>query len=208
MTEITKAEFEKTLLPKVDHLTYRHVKTHGSITARVAKASRTGAKDRPLRIDFEPHPLCLDQDDKPLHYLPCKGMRIVIAEAWGTEPSTWIGRDIHLVGNPDVMYGGKKEGGIQIANLSHIEKPLTVMLTVSRGKKEPFHVGVLKTETPDPPKKSDPIPAFRSWLEAKGLTEAAACQQIEGRTLEQASEADWQVLRGWAREQAKGATEP
>ena len=204
MTEITKEEIQKSLLPKVDHLTYEHVRQE-PIIARVAKVCKgPDKKERPVRIDFEPNPLCLDPDGKPLHYLPCKGMRIVLVEAWGLDGRVdWIGKSMELFGNPDVMYGGKKEGGIQIAKLSHIEKPLTVMLTVSRGKKESFHVGVLETAKHKP----DPITAFRAWLEAKQLTEAVACQQIDGRTLEQATEADWQVLRGWAKSQAKGATE-
>jgi hypothetical protein len=50
------------------------------------------------------------------------------------------------------------------------------------------------------PKKHDPIPPFRAWLEKSGLTEADAVARIEGRTLEQATEADWVALREWAKE--------
>jgi len=71
------------------------------------------------------------------------------------------------------------------------------------GKKVP---GIRIKPAPEQ-KKSDPIPAFRAWLGKSGLTEAAATELIEGRTLEQATEEDWRVLRGWAREQAKGAPE-
>jgi hypothetical protein len=192
MTETTKAAFEKTLLPKVDHLTYRHVDLYGTITATVAKAFLTDKKDRPLRIDFEPNPLCLDQDGKPLHYFPCKGMRIVMAKAWGTELDAFAGKSVELFGNPDVLYGGKKVGGIRISRLSHIAKPMDIDLTVSRGRKEPYHVGVLPTE--------DRVGKFRIWLESKGLTEADATERLAGRTLDEATDEDWKALRAWAKE--------
>jgi hypothetical protein len=205
MADSTKEAFEKTLLPNVDHLTYKHVKMHGTITATVARAYLTGKKEQPLRIDFEPNPLCVDLDNKPLHYLPCKGMRIVMAEAWGTELSAFTGKSMELFGNPDVMYGGKKVGGIQISKLSHISKPLAVELTVSRGKKKPFPVSPLpteptKSEPAKEPAKFDPLPPFRSWLESKGLSEADAQERIGGRTLEEATDEDWKTLRQWAKE--------
>ena len=205
MADSSKEAFEKTLLPNVDHLTYRHVNLCGTITATIAKAFLTGKKDQPLRIDFEPNPLCVDQDNKPLHWFPCKGMRIVMAEAWGTELAAFAGKSVELFGNPDVMYGGEKVGGIQISRLSHIAKPLDVMLTVARGRKKAFHVGVLPSQSESKvaesePKKHDPIPPFRQWLEKSGLTEADAVARIEGRTLEQATEADWVSLREWAKE--------
>jgi pyruvate carboxylase len=37
-------------------------------------------------------------------------------------------------------------GGIRISHLSHIEKPITVALTVTRGKKAPFVVQPLTTK--------------------------------------------------------------
>jgi hypothetical protein len=103
--------------------------------------------------------------------------RETLKEMFGRTTPDWIGKRVLLYVKPDVQLAGKKVPGIRI-------KP-----------------------APDPPKKPDPIPAFRAWLETKGLTEETACQQIEGRTLEQATETDWQVLRTWAREQAKGASE-
>lgn len=111
--------------------------------------------------------------------------RETLKEMFGRTTPEWIGKQVILYVKPDVMLAGKKVPGIRIK-------------AAPESKPEPL---------PDPPKKPDPITAFRSWLEAKGVTEKTACQLIEGRTLEQASETDWQVLRGWAREQAKGATE-
>ena len=104
--------------------------------------------------------------------------RETLKKMFGPDSRKWLGKKILFWVDETVKLKGEKKPGIRI-------KP-----------------------APDPPKNPDPITAFRTWLATKQLTEATACQLIEGRTLEQATEADWQVLRGWAREQAKGATEP
>lgn len=87
-------------------------------------------------------------------YKPNKSMRRVIAKAWGTETDNYVGRRLTLVGNPDVRYGGKAVGGIEIAAMSGLEKPLSIPLTETRGKKRQFTVQPL----PDAPKQA-PQPA-------------------------------------------------
>lgn len=81
-------------------------------------------------------------------YKPNKSMRRVIAKAWGTETDHYVGKRLTLVGNPDVRYGGKAVGGIEIAAMSGLEKPLSIPLTETRGKKRQFTVQPL----PDAPK--------------------------------------------------------
>ena len=70
-----------------------------------------------------------------------------------------------MVGNPDVKYAGKAVGGIQIEAVSHIDKPIKMALTVSRGKREPFTIQPL-ADAPTAP---------------QGLTDAqiAACESID-----------------------------
>ena len=87
-------------------------------------------------------------------YKPNKSMRRVIAKAWGTETDNYVGKRLTLVGNPDVRYGGKAVGGIEIAAMSSLEKPLSIPLTETRGKKRQFTVQPL----PDAPKQA-PQPA-------------------------------------------------
>jgi len=189
---LTEEAIRKACEPKSDQLNYEDVQ-HAPRVYRVLKATE-GDSEKPVFVYFE---------GEPRPYKPCKTMLRVLKAAWGTRSSDWIGKRIELYGDPSVKFGGVEVGGIKISKVSGIDRPLDLILTVTRGKRAPHHVEPL----PDPPKKSDPITAFRSWLETKQLTEETACQLIEGRTLEQASETDWQVLRGWAREQAKGATE-
>ena len=81
-------------------------------------------------------------------YRPSKSMRRVMVMAWGTEASTYAGRRITLFRNPEITFGRDKVGGIEISALSHIEKPLTVALTATRGKRKNFTVGPLAAPAP------------------------------------------------------------
>lgn len=77
-------------------------------------------------------------------YRPSKSMRRVLVAAWGPEASDYVGRRLTIYRNPEVTFGREKIGGIQISAMSHIDKPLNVALTVSRGKRSPFIVQPLK----------------------------------------------------------------
>jgi hypothetical protein len=79
-----------------------------------------------------------------------------LMNAWGDEASVWIGRRVRLYQDPTVRFGKDVVGGIRISHLSHIDKPLSFPLTVSRGKRATFTVKPL----PDEPKQADnTIPA-------------------------------------------------
>ena len=73
-------------------------------------------------------------------YRPSKSMRRVMVMAWGAEASSYAGRRITLFRNPEITFGRDKVGGIEISHLSHIDKPLTVALTATRGKRKNFTV--------------------------------------------------------------------
>jgi len=81
-------------------------------------------------------------------YRPSKSMRRVMVMAWGAEASTYAGRRITLFRNPEITFGRDKVGGIEISHLSHIEKPLTVALTATRGKRKNFTVAPLAAPSP------------------------------------------------------------
>src|SRR5690606_8053204 len=73
----------------------------------------------------------------------------LLVEAWGDDATQWVGRRATLYGDPDVKFGREVVGGIRVSHLSHIDKPLTVRLTVTRGKRELFTVQPL-AEAPAP----------------------------------------------------------
>lgn len=101
---------------------------------------RTGTAEQPVNIDLAEFP--------GRAYRPNKSMRRVLVSAWGKEASEYTGRKLTLYRDPEVTFGREKPGGIKISHLSHIDKPLEIALTVSRGKRKPHRVQPL-TEAPD-----------------------------------------------------------
>lgn len=115
-----------------------------------------GNAEQPVNIELAEYP------GRP--FKPNKSMRRVLVMAWGADSTAYVGRRLTLVGNPAVKYGGKAVGGIEIAAMSGLDKPLNVALTETRGKKRPFTVQPLKTP-------ATPPPAARNWTaEADTLT--------------------------------------
>jgi hypothetical protein len=101
---------------------------------------KAGTAEQPVEIHLAEYP------GRP--YKPSKSMRRVLVQAWGSDSAPWPGRQIELYGDPTVRFGGTATGGIKISRLSHIEKPLSVNLTVTRGKRAPHKVEPLPNTVP------------------------------------------------------------
>lgn len=109
---------------------------------------------QPVRIHLAEYP------GRP--YYPNKGMRRFLVALWGKRSVEYAGRRLELWRNPEVLWQGKKAGGIQISAASHIDGPQDLPLTVSQAKRETVTVQPLP-DAPTPP----PIPAFKSEDEAR-----------------------------------------
>lgn len=74
-----------------------------------------------------------------------------LIEAWTDDATTWQGRRVRLYRDESVRFGPDAVGGIRIAALSHLpeNKPLTVRVTIKRGKKAPVTIQPL-TDAPVP----------------------------------------------------------
>lgn len=81
-------------------------------------------------------------------YRPSKSMRRVLVAGWGKEAAAYAGRRLTLFRNPDITFGRDKVGGIEISHMSHLDKPLSVPLTVTRGRKKSFNVAPLVEAAP------------------------------------------------------------
>jgi hypothetical protein len=110
----------------------------GPKTVTVSEVKK-GSAEQPVDVHLVEFP------GKP--FKPAKSVRRVLAAAWGTDASQWAGRRLTIYCDPDVKYAGKAVGGLRVSHVSHIDKPVTVALTVTRGKREPFTVQPL----PDAP---------------------------------------------------------
>lgn len=78
---------------------------------------------------------------------PLTVLRLLVA-GWGDDASTWVGHRVTLVRDPSVRFGKEAVGGIRISHMSHLDKPLQVALTVSRGKRQMFTVQPLADAPP------------------------------------------------------------
>lgn len=139
------ADISSTLAPKSDQQNYDDY-VQGPRTVTVSGVNVPGG-DQPVHVELAEYP------GRP--YKPNKSMRRILAKGWGPKSEAWVGKRLTLFGNPDVIYAGKAVGGIEVSAMSDIDKPFSVQLTVTRGKKKPHKVDVL----PDAPAQSTEVPA-------------------------------------------------
>lgn len=132
-------DITKTVEPRSDQLNYDDVAAR-PITITITEV-KAGSAEQPVELHNTEYP------GRP--YKPGKSMRRVLVAAWGAEASAYVGRRITIYGDPSIRFGKDAVGGIRISHLSHLTEPLTVALTVTRGKRAPFTVQPL-TEQPDP----------------------------------------------------------
>jgi hypothetical protein len=132
-------DLTESIAPKSDQQNFDDYHLTGPRTVTISGVSK-GSAEQPVNVELKEYP------GKP--YKPNKSMRRVLVAAWGADSTAYVGRRLTLFGNPSVVYGGKAVGGIEIAEMSHLEKPKTVPLTETRGKKRNFTVTPLVERPP------------------------------------------------------------
>ncbi len=138
-----------TITPRSDQMNAEDLLT-GPRTFTVAEV-RKGSAEQPVDIHLVEFP------GRP--FRPSKTVRRILVNAWGPEASAYVGRRMTLYRDPSVKFGGMDVGGIRVSHLSHIDKPLSVALTVSRGKRLPYTVQPLPAETADAGRSGEAAPA-------------------------------------------------
>ena len=111
----------------------------GPKTVTVSEVKK-GTAEQPVEVHLSEFP------GKP--FKPAKTVRRLLAKVWGTDASQWAGRRLTIYGDPEVRYGGKSVGGLRVSHVSHIDKPVEVLLTESRGKKRAHTVHPLVEAAP------------------------------------------------------------
>jgi hypothetical protein len=132
-----------TIVPRSDQLNAEDLLT-GPRTFTVSDV-RKGSAEQPVDIHLVEFP------GRP--FKPSKTVRRILVSAWGPDAAAYPGRRMTLYRDPAVRFGGMDVGGIRVSHLSHIGKPLTLVLAVSKGKRAPYVVQPLKDEpatTPTP----------------------------------------------------------
>jgi hypothetical protein len=189
-------DISETTAPKSDQQNFDDYAT-GPRTVTISEV-RAGSTEQPVEIHLVEFP------GRP--YKPSKSMRRVLIAAWGPEAKVYAGRRMTLVGDPTVKFGGAVVGGIKIGALSHIDKRLTVNLTVTKNKRAPHTVEPLADQAPKVTNPNagilteigamaDELPGGRAavaaqWAEAHGgeslrdATDVAALQHLRDELTE------------------------
>lgn len=169
-------DISSSIIPKSDQWNADDL-VAGPRTVTVAKVSQ-GSPEQPVNVHII--------EDPKRAYRPSKSMRRVLAEVWGTQSDNWVGKSLTLFRNPNIKFGGETVGGIEISHMSHIDKPITVSLSVTRGKRKPFTVKPLQVaQTTDwaaviPTKNAEELRnIWQTNPEARELVEAEVARRKE-----------------------------
>lgn len=157
--------------PKTDQANYDDfIAGPRTITITAVKANE-GAKEQPISIYF------VGDDNKP--YKPCLSMRRVMVHVWGPDAKNYIGRSITLYGDPNVVFGGLKVGGIRISHMSNMDKPVTLALTATRSKRAPFSVQPLVVAKEQPAVDVDALVVKYASAADRGVLAALETMRME-----------------------------
>ncbi len=130
MTDMTPS-----IVPKSDQLNSDDL-IAGPMTIKITEVTIRGGQEQPVSIHFE------GDNGKP--YKSCKSMNRVLVAAWGPDAKVYTGRSMTLYRDPSVKWAGMEVGGIRISHLSHIDAPMTMALTATKGSRKPYTVHPLK----------------------------------------------------------------
>jgi hypothetical protein len=133
----TPEEVRASIVPNSDQLNADDL-CAGPITVTITKVTR-GDKEQPIIVEIE--------GQRP--YRPCKTMRRVLIAVFTDEPKHWVGQQLTLYCDPDVMWAGVKVGGIRISHMSGLDEPRTFVLTKARGKRSEVTVYPVETMSPE-----------------------------------------------------------
>ena len=155
-----------TIVPKSNQLNSEQL-LYGPLTITVTSVAR-GSDDQPIVIHYR------GENGRP--YLPCKSMRKVLIFAWGEDGNQWVGRSMTLFNDLAVKWAGVAVGGIRISHMTNIDREISLQLTATRGKKEPFIIKMLT------PPADDRVEKFRAALTKKAGEGLAAIVDAWGKT--------------------------
>jgi hypothetical protein len=175
-------DFAKTLEAKSDQVNNADLSA-GPQTIKITKVNVNMRDDQPVSMSFQ-------GSDKV--YRPCKGMRRLIAQIWGDDPSVYIGRGLTIYRDPDVTFGKDQTGGTRISHASNINGEQKITVPVSRGRVKTYTIRPLAVdEAPAPPENAlqmaqdaagKGVDAFRLWWNSE---EGKLCRPVAQPKLEE-----------------------
>lgn len=177
----------QTIVPRSDQLNADDL-IGQTLTIKVTEVRFKAGDDQPVSIHFD------GDNGKP--YKPCKSMRRVLVQAWGPDANKYIGRSMSIYRDPKVLWGGQAVGGIRITHLSHIEAPITMALTATRGSRKAYTVDVLAITASDSGSRAPTIAEYEQ------CDSTAAFEALESRRA-----ATWKSLKADQKTAMKAASD-
>jgi len=123
-------------------------------------------------------------------FKPSKTVRRILLAAWGKKSSEYVGRRMRLFRDDSVKFAGEAVGGIRVSHLSHIDRPITLSLNATRGKKSSHTVQPLPDDAPTAPPVDEGTVAKLAELRAEWKSadpERRAAIEAEVASLEAAA---------------------
>jgi len=160
-------DMTQSIAPKSDQLNAEDLLV-GPRTFTIEKVEQ-GTAEQPVNVHLAEFP------GRP--FKPSKTVRRIMVAAWGKDSAAYTGHRLTLYRDPAVKFGGMDVGGIRVSHMSHIDKRITVALTVTRGKRAPYTVEPLMDATlaPVTPRTNGELDAL---FAEKGIEDGD--QQIRG----------------------------
>lgn len=102
----------------------------------------------------------------------------LLTKAWGDDGDAWAGRRVRMFHDPSITFGRDKVGGIRVSHLSHIDGPVTAMLTETRGKRKSHTVQPLPDEPAAPPVNPERAALVAEWEGATAERQAEIVARV------------------------------
>ena len=113
----------------------------GDLTITITEVIISGGQEQPVSMRFA---------GSQKFYRPCKSMCRVMVHIWGPDAKAYVGRSLQLYRDPSVKWGGMDVGGIRIRAMSHMDAPITMPLTATKGSRKLFTVKPLAMPNAQP----------------------------------------------------------
>lgn len=131
-------DMTSTITPKSDQINAEDL-IAGPATYTIEKVV-AGSSEQPVNVHL------VELPGRP--WRPSKSMRRVLVHVWGKDSAAYVGQRVTLYRDPEVKFGGDPVGGIKVSHMTGITKPVTIALTVTRGKRAPHSVQPLTVRKP------------------------------------------------------------
>lgn len=127
-------DLSKTIIPKSDQLNADDL-ISGSRTIKIRNIKGGEDEAQPVSIYF------YGDNNKP--FKPCKSMRRVLVQLWGSDSLAFHGRRLTIYRDDSVKWAGVEIGGIRISHASHIPSDMRVLVTTAKNNRKPMIIEAL-----------------------------------------------------------------